>query len=168
MLPVVHETGGPPSSRRRRRATAVPLVVAALTVSEEAEINARNTGAGRISRLTSTATMMTMALTVLLVLVPAAFPEKIPIVMRMRRNRVSRRKDEEGCGMRDGVWVLRKGIRAETRRDPLTSRRNRFNEVPPLSVKTSYGGAKRHKSQRDISFYDTPSTYGTYSTYYEL
>jgi len=79
MLPVVYETGGPPSSRRRRRATTVPLVVAALTVSGKAEINARNTGAGRISRLTSTATMMTMALTVLLVLVPAAFPEKIPI-----------------------------------------------------------------------------------------
>ncbi|KYM82217.1 hypothetical protein ALC53_07217 [Atta colombica] len=56
-------------------------------------------------------------------------------------------------------------IRVETRRDPLTSRRNRFNEVPPLSVKTSYVGAKRHKSQRDISFYDTPNTYGTYSTY---
>ncbi|KYN21478.1 hypothetical protein ALC57_06091 [Trachymyrmex cornetzi] len=81
MLPVVHETGGPPSSRRRRRATAVPLVVAALTVFGRAKINARNTGAGRISRLTSTATMMTMALTVLLVLVPAAFPEKIPIEM---------------------------------------------------------------------------------------
>jgi len=79
MLPVVHETGGPPSSRRRRRAIAVPLVAAALTVSGKAEKNARNTGAGRISRLTSTATMMTMALTVLLVLVPAAFPEKIPI-----------------------------------------------------------------------------------------
>lgn len=79
MLPVVHETGGPPSSRRRRRATAVPLTAAKLTVSE---INARNTGAGRISRLTSTATMMTMALTVLLVLVPAAFPEKIPIGKR--------------------------------------------------------------------------------------
>ncbi|KYN21479.1 hypothetical protein ALC57_06092 [Trachymyrmex cornetzi] len=55
--------------------------------------------------------------------------------------------------------------RVETRRDPLTSRRNRFNEIPPLSVKTSYVGAKRHKSQRDISFYDTPNTYGTYSTY---
>ncbi|KYM82218.1 hypothetical protein ALC53_07218 [Atta colombica] len=81
MLPVVYETGGPPSSRRRRRATTVPLVIAALTVSGKAEINARNTGAGRISRLTSTATMMTMALTVLLVLVPAAFPEKIPIEM---------------------------------------------------------------------------------------
>lgn len=79
MLPVVHETGGPPSSRRRRRATAVSLITAALTVSGKAEINARNTGADRISRLTSTATMMTMALTVLLVLVPVAFSEKIPI-----------------------------------------------------------------------------------------
>ncbi|KAL0115889.1 hypothetical protein PUN28_011044 [Cardiocondyla obscurior] len=79
MLPVVHETGGPPSSRRRRRATAISLITAALTVSGRAEINARNTGAGRNSRLTSIATMMTMALTVLLVLVPAAFPEKIPI-----------------------------------------------------------------------------------------
>ena len=79
MLPVVYETGGPPSSRRRRRATAVPLVLAALTVSGKAKINARNTGAGGISRVTSTATMMTMALTVFLVLVPAAFPEKIPI-----------------------------------------------------------------------------------------
>ncbi|EGI62129.1 hypothetical protein G5I_09534 [Acromyrmex echinatior] len=81
MLPVVYETGGPPSSRRRRRATAVPLVLAALTVSGKAKINARNTGAGGISRVTSTATMMTMALTVFLVLVPAAFPEKIPIEM---------------------------------------------------------------------------------------
>lgn len=82
MLPVVHETGGPPSSRRRRRATAVSLIAAKLTVSET---NARNAGAGRISRLTSTATMMTMALTVLLVLVPAVFPEKIPIGERCLR-----------------------------------------------------------------------------------
>ncbi|XP_024891669.1 glutamate receptor 1-like isoform X2 [Temnothorax curvispinosus] len=85
MLPVVHETGGPPSSRRRRprRATAISLITAASTVpgkgTERVGINAKNTGAGRISRLTSTATMMTMALTVLLVLVPAAFPEKITI-----------------------------------------------------------------------------------------
>ncbi|XP_011631786.1 glutamate receptor 1-like isoform X3 [Pogonomyrmex barbatus] len=79
MFPVVHETGGPPSLRRRRRTTAIPLVAAASTASGKSEINARNTGAGRISRPTSTATMMTVALTILLVLVPVAFPEKIPI-----------------------------------------------------------------------------------------
>ncbi|XP_012232502.2 glutamate receptor 1 isoform X4 [Linepithema humile] len=76
MLPVVHETGGPPSSRRRHRVTAVSLGVAASVIPQE---NTRNTGTGKINRPTSTATMMTMALTVLLVLVPAAFPDKIPI-----------------------------------------------------------------------------------------
>ncbi|TGZ32336.1 Uncharacterized protein DBV15_07211 [Temnothorax longispinosus] len=116
MLPVVHETGGPPSSRRRRprRATAISLITAASTVpgkgTERVGINARNTGAGRISRLTSTATMMTMALTVLLVLVPAAFPEKITIemtaslfriVMRTRRNRY------DGHGVL--MWVYGEG-----------------------------------------------------------
>ncbi|XP_011336838.1 glutamate receptor 1 isoform X2 [Ooceraea biroi] len=88
MLPVVHVTGGPPSSRRRRRATAYPLGAAAsIVVPGEPEGNhqhhrARETtaGAGRISRPTSTATMTMMALTVLLVLlVPAAFPDKITI-----------------------------------------------------------------------------------------
>lgn len=79
MLPVVHETGGPPSSRGRCRAIAVPLGIVASVVPGEAEKNAGNSGAGRISRPTSTATMMTMALTVLLILVPAVFSDKIPI-----------------------------------------------------------------------------------------
>ncbi|EZA55541.1 hypothetical protein X777_03795 [Ooceraea biroi] len=94
MLPVVHVTGGPPSSRRRRRATAYPLGAAAsIVVPGEPEGNhqhhrARETtaGAGRISRPTSTATMTMMALTVLLVLlVPAAFPDKITIGECRRR-----------------------------------------------------------------------------------
>ncbi|XP_019882341.1 glutamate receptor 1 isoform X1 [Camponotus floridanus] len=79
MLSVVHETGGPPSSRRRCRAIAVSLGIVASAVRGEAEKNAGNSGAGRISRPTSTATMMTMALTVLLILVPAVFPDKISI-----------------------------------------------------------------------------------------
>lgn len=80
MLPVVHETGGPPSSRRRCRAIAVSLgIPLASAVPGEAEKNAGNGGAGRISRPTSIATMMTMALTVLLILVPAVFPDKISI-----------------------------------------------------------------------------------------
>lgn len=79
MLPVVHETGGPPSSRGRCRAIAVPHGIVASVVPGEAEKNAGNSGAGRVSRPTSTATMMTMALTVLLILVPAVFSDKIPI-----------------------------------------------------------------------------------------
>lgn len=77
MLPVVHVTGGPPSSRRRRRAT-FPLGTAVSYVPGLTG-DARDTGAGRIGGSTSTATMMTMALTVLLVLVPAAYPDKISI-----------------------------------------------------------------------------------------
>ncbi|XP_025156825.1 uncharacterized protein LOC112589091 [Harpegnathos saltator] len=77
MLPVVHVTGGPPSSRRRRRAT-FPLGTAASYVPGVTG-DARDTGAGKIGGSTSTAKMMTMALTVLLVLVPAAYPDKISI-----------------------------------------------------------------------------------------
>ncbi|XP_014487057.1 PREDICTED: glutamate receptor 1 isoform X2 [Dinoponera quadriceps] len=78
MLPVVHVTGGPPSSRRRRRAT-FPLGTAVSAYAPGVTGDARDTGAGRICGSTSTATMMTMALTVLLVLVPAAYPDKISI-----------------------------------------------------------------------------------------
>lgn len=78
MLPVVHVTGGPPSSRSRRRAT-FPLGTAVSYVPGVIG-DARDTGgAGRIGGSTSTARMMTMALTVLLVLVPAAYPDKISI-----------------------------------------------------------------------------------------
>ncbi|KAH0949172.1 hypothetical protein HN011_000702, partial [Eciton burchellii] len=88
MLPVVHVTGGSPSSRRRRRTSAYSLGAAAsVVVPGESVENHQHHGtrkitasAGRVSRPTSTATMTTMALTVLLVLlVPAAFPDKIPI-----------------------------------------------------------------------------------------
>ncbi|XP_076169974.1 glutamate receptor IB isoform X2 [Ptiloglossa arizonensis] len=74
MLPVVHGTGGPPSSRRRRRATIFHGAVS-ITLG-----NTKNVGCSRIRRATSTATLMTTALCILMVLLPAAYPDKIQIV----------------------------------------------------------------------------------------
>ncbi|XP_076633776.1 glutamate receptor IB isoform X2 [Colletes latitarsis] len=73
MLPVVHGTGGPPSSRRRRRAT---IFHSAVSVTFG---NTKKVKSSQISRSTSTATLMTTALCVLLVLLPAAYPDKISI-----------------------------------------------------------------------------------------
>ncbi|XP_076686024.1 glutamate receptor IB isoform X3 [Andrena cerasifolii] len=74
MLPVVHETGGPPSPRRRCRATIFHGAV-----SVELARNAWNDGSSRITRPTSTAALMTTAVAVLLVFLPAACPDKISI-----------------------------------------------------------------------------------------
>lgn len=73
MLPVVHETGGPPLSRRRRRATIFHGVVSN-TLG-----NSRNVGSSRITRPISTFTVMTTAFSILMVLLPAAYPDKISI-----------------------------------------------------------------------------------------
>ncbi|XP_029044649.1 glutamate receptor 1 isoform X1 [Osmia bicornis bicornis] len=73
MLPVVHETGGPPLSRRRRRATIFHGVVSN-TLG-----NIRNVGSSRITRPLSTFTVMTTAFSILMVLLPAAYPDKISI-----------------------------------------------------------------------------------------
>ncbi|XP_053971522.1 glutamate receptor 1 isoform X2 [Hylaeus anthracinus] len=73
MFPVVHGTGSSPSSRRRRRATNCHGAVS-VTLG-----NFKNVASSRIDRPTSTATLMTTALCVLLVLLPAAYPDKISI-----------------------------------------------------------------------------------------
>ncbi|XP_033174729.1 glutamate receptor 1 isoform X1 [Bombus affinis] len=74
MLPVVYGTGGPPSSRRRRRATIF------LGVVSSALGNTRNVASSSsIIRPASTATIMTTALGLLMILLPAAYPDKISI-----------------------------------------------------------------------------------------
>lgn len=74
MLPVVYGTGGPPSSRRRRRATIF------LGVVSSALGNIRNVASSSsIIRPASTATIMTTALGLLMILLPAAYPDKISI-----------------------------------------------------------------------------------------
>lgn len=71
MLPVVYGTGGPPSSRWRRRATIF---------LGSASGNTRNVAnSSWIIKPISTATVMTTALGLLMVLLPAAYPEKISI-----------------------------------------------------------------------------------------
>lgn len=71
MLPVVYGTGGPPSSRWRRRATIF---------LGSGSGNTRNiANSSWIIKPISTATVMTTALGLLMVLLPAAYPEKISI-----------------------------------------------------------------------------------------
>ncbi|XP_076758867.1 glutamate receptor IB isoform X4 [Xylocopa sonorina] len=74
MLPVVHETGGPPSSWRRRRAT-IFLGAVSGTVGNTKSL----ASSPRIVRPVSTATVMTTALGLLMILLPAACPDKISI-----------------------------------------------------------------------------------------
>lgn len=71
MLPVVYGTGGPPSSRWRRRATIFHGSASGNTKNIE--------NSSWIIRPTSTATVMTTALGLLMMLLPAAYPEKISI-----------------------------------------------------------------------------------------
>ncbi|XP_043525676.1 glutamate receptor 1-like [Frieseomelitta varia] len=75
MLPVVYETGGPPSSRRRRRATILLGAVSAAL----GNTNRNVASSSSIIRPTSTATVMTTALGLLMILLPAAYPDKISI-----------------------------------------------------------------------------------------
>ncbi|KAG7187776.1 hypothetical protein KM043_016816 [Ampulex compressa] len=74
MLPVVHETGGPPSSRRRRCAMLFPGAPSREPRSF-VEI-----GTCRYRGPTSIVSLTTAALAVLLISLPAAFPDMIPIV----------------------------------------------------------------------------------------
>ena len=75
MLPVVYGTGGPPSSRRRRRATIFLGAVSAAL----GDTNRNAASSSSIIRPTSTATVMTTAFGLLMILLPAAYPDKISI-----------------------------------------------------------------------------------------
>lgn len=79
MLPVVYGTGGPPSSRWRRRAT---IFLGSASGSTSNIVNS-----SWIIKPTSTATVMTTALGLLMVLLPAAYPEKISIGEWVSNNR---------------------------------------------------------------------------------
>lgn len=79
MLPVVYGTGGPPSSRWRRCAT---IFLGSASGSTSNIVNSC-----WIIKPTSTATVMTTALGLLMVLLPAAYPEKISIGEWVSNNR---------------------------------------------------------------------------------
>nr|KAF7404082.1 hypothetical protein H0235_014776 [Vespula pensylvanica] len=81
MLPVLRETDGPSSAPRSRRRRRLLERKDAENQVEDEEIVRGWSGrrASGIVRPVSTSTLMTTALTLLLILLPAAFPDKINI-----------------------------------------------------------------------------------------
>ncbi|KOX71841.1 hypothetical protein WN51_02986 [Melipona quadrifasciata] len=169
MLPVVYETGGPPSSRRRRRATIFLGAVSAALGNTNRNVASSSSS---IIRPTSTATVMTTALGLLMILLPAAYPDKISIARGKTENVAKNGRGRyEGGAERDTEIDIRhvrvfhgetlgdrKSERADEKKYAVGSDKDGYIKIERYEVRVGY---KQKRSMPDFVELGYPSPYST-------